>query len=81
MKKKFFFNILRAIHSNNISEILILFAYFRNMYPCHRCLRQYLKHALINYLEILRKNGDFALSNTLLEPYRQASIIVLDFLV
>ena len=51
------------------------------MYPCHRCLRQYLKHALINYLEILRKNGDFALSNTLLEPYRQASIIVLDFLV
>ena len=24
------------IHSNNISEILALFEYFRNMYPCHR---------------------------------------------
>ena len=36
MKKILFYNISGAIHSNNISEILILFEYFRNMYPCHR---------------------------------------------
>ena len=35
-KKILFYNISGAIHSNNISEILILFEYFRNMYPCHR---------------------------------------------
>ena len=34
--KKIFYNISGAIHSSNISEILILFEYFRNMYPCHR---------------------------------------------
>ena len=33
-----FCNISVATHSNNISEILILFEYFRNMYPCHRRL-------------------------------------------
>ena len=31
--EKIFYNISGAIHSNNISEILILFEYFRNMYP------------------------------------------------
>ena len=36
MKKILFCNILDAIHSNKISEILMLFEYFRNMYPCHR---------------------------------------------
>ena len=37
--KKIFYNISGAIHSNNVSEILILFEYFRNMYPCHwRCI-------------------------------------------
>ena len=36
MKKILFYNISGARHSNNISEILILFEYFRNMYPCHR---------------------------------------------
>ena len=35
MKKILFYNISGAIHSNNILEILILFEYFRNMYPCH----------------------------------------------
>ena len=30
-----------AIHSNNISETLILFEYFRNMYPCHWRLNRY----------------------------------------
>ena len=35
-KKVLFCNISGAIHSNNISKILILFEYFRNMYPCHR---------------------------------------------
>ena len=29
-----------AIHKNNISEIL-LFEYFRNMYPCHRRLTNF----------------------------------------
>ena len=39
MKKILFYNISGAIHSNNVSEILILFEYFRNMYPCHwRCI-------------------------------------------
>ena len=28
-----------AIQSSNISEILILFEYFQNMYPCRRRLR------------------------------------------
>ena len=37
MKKMLFYNISGAIHSNNISEI-ILFEYFRNMCPCHRRL-------------------------------------------
>ena len=36
MKKILFYNISGAIHSNNISEILILFEYFRNMYPHQR---------------------------------------------
>ena len=36
MKKILFCNILDAIHSNKISEILMLFEYFRNIYPCHR---------------------------------------------
>ena len=36
-KKVLFYNISGAIHRNNISEILILFEYFRNMYPWHRC--------------------------------------------
>ena len=36
-KKKFY--ISGAIHSNNISVILILFEYFRNMYPYHRLFR------------------------------------------
>ena len=35
-KKILFYNISSAIHGNNISEILILFEYFRNMCPCHR---------------------------------------------
>ena len=35
-KKKLFYDIPGVIHSNNISEILILFEYFRNVYPCHR---------------------------------------------
>ena len=39
MKKILFYNISGAIHSNNISEILILFEYFRNMYPCHRSFK------------------------------------------
>ena len=34
MKKILFYNILGAIQSNNISEIFILFEYFRNMCPC-----------------------------------------------
>ena len=38
MQKILFYNISGAIHSNNISEILILIEYFRNMYPCHRGL-------------------------------------------
>ena len=38
MKRILFYNILGAIHSNDFSEILILFEYFRNMYPCHRRL-------------------------------------------
>ena len=38
MKKMLFYNISGAIHSNNISEILILFEYFRNLYPSHRRL-------------------------------------------
>ena len=37
-KKIFFYNISGAIHSNNISEILIFFEFFRNMYPSHRRL-------------------------------------------
>ena len=37
--KKVFRNISGATHSNNISEILIYFEYFRNMYPCHRYFR------------------------------------------
>ena len=41
MKKILFFNISGTIHSNNISEILILLEYFRNMYPCHRRFKQY----------------------------------------
>ena len=36
-----FYNISGAIHSNNISEILILFEYFRNMYSCHRHFTKY----------------------------------------
>ena len=36
MKKILFYNISGVINSNNISEILILFEYFRYMYPCHR---------------------------------------------
>ena len=40
MKKILFYNISGAIHSNNISEILILFEYFQNMYPCHRRLKK-----------------------------------------
>ena len=59
MKKTLFYNISGLIHSNNISEILILFEYFRNMYPCHRrstyavqlfvsiqigCIKKYAKH-------------------------------------
>ena len=35
-EKKLFYSISGAMHSNNISEILILFQYFRNMDPCHR---------------------------------------------
>ena len=38
MKKILFYNISGAIQSNNVSEILILFEYFGNMYPCHRRL-------------------------------------------
>ena len=39
MKKKIlFYNISGVIHSNDISEIFILFQYFRNMYPCHMSL-------------------------------------------
>ena len=40
-KKKLFYNISGAIHSNNISETLILLEYFRNMYPCHRRFRKH----------------------------------------
>ena len=35
-QKILFYNISGAIHSNNISEILILFEYFRIMYPHQR---------------------------------------------
>ena len=38
-RKIWFYNISGAIHSNNISVILILFEYFRNMYPYHRLFR------------------------------------------
>ena len=41
MKKKLFY-IVGAIDSNNVSEILILFEYFRNIYPCHRRLKHLL---------------------------------------
>ena len=58
-EKILFHNISGAIHGNNISEILILFEYFRKMYPCHRrstyavqlfvsiqigCIKKYAKH-------------------------------------
>ena len=36
MKKKLFYNISGLIHSKNISEMLLLFECFRNMYPCYR---------------------------------------------
>ena len=39
MEKILFYDISGAIHSNNISEILILFEYFQNMYSCHRRFR------------------------------------------
>ena len=42
MKKILFYNISDAIDSNNVSEILILFEYFRNIYPCHRRLKHLL---------------------------------------
>ena len=39
MKKKILlYNISGA--SNIISEILVLFEYFRNMYPCHRRFKE-----------------------------------------
>ena len=41
--KKELFYISDAIHSNNISEILILFEYFRNMYPCRKRLKKFVK--------------------------------------
>ena len=47
MKKILFYNISGAIHGNNISEILISFEYFRNMYPCHRRFRD-------NLLDIIK---------------------------
>ena len=34
-KNLYKFYVSGAIHRNNISEILILFEYFRNMYTCH----------------------------------------------
>ena len=39
--KKILFYISGAIHNNIISEILTLFEYFRNMYPCHRRFRKH----------------------------------------
>ena len=39
MKKILFYDISGMIHSNNISEILIVFEYCRNMYPCHMRFR------------------------------------------
>ena len=41
-KKIIIYNISGGIHSNNISEKLLLFEYFRNMYPCHSRLTQIL---------------------------------------
>ena len=38
-KKILFYNISGAMHSNNVSVILILFEYFRNMYPYRRLFR------------------------------------------
>ena len=53
MKKILFYNISGAIQSNNISEILILFEYFGNMYPCHRRLR---KGVLRNFAKFTGKH-------------------------
>ena len=55
MKKILFYNISGAIHSNNISEILILSEYFRNMYPCHGRLRHMNRLVLIFCRWLLKK--------------------------
>ena len=55
MKKKLFYNISDRIHSNNISEILILFGYFRNMYPCHRRLSLIFSQ---QYSQVLLNEGE-----------------------
>ena len=54
-KKKLFDNISGVIqsNSNNISQILMLFEYFRNMYPCHRRLRK-LQNLRVDNPRILR---------------------------
>ena len=46
--KKIFYNISGEIH-NNISEILLLLEYFRNMYLCHRCLRIARKNTMVEW--------------------------------
>ena len=53
MEKKLFHNISGAIHNNNISEILMLFEYFRNMYPCHKRLKQKFKNGKLKVIFVV----------------------------
>ena len=64
MKKILFFNISDTIHSNNISEILILFEYFWNMYPCHRCLRAPFLSDHLWWLLLYFSNSTFLIKNS-----------------
>ena len=58
-KKILFHNISGAIHSNNISEILILFEYFRNIYSCHRCFRRWMDKIWEKWIETNKSIWNF----------------------